>query len=513
MPYRLYRLTEFLSQCRVDRMTGRVLGLWFTEETDGGMKLAEEYAERHQLHAKAFWEDWAGLRTAGLAERVVAPAPGRHAVYALCLRTESIPHGLPEDLARQLRVWALPEEEPAEEEDTLYGRLSEAVDPASWAEPVTHEVTERQAATLAAMPRWEHPDGSPAAEAASELRKAAARLPEEERPREWIRSSAIAKPATTDRLDQWLELAAYTQPETSPLYREGSQLSGFGFSAGSKGFRPSKNIEETKTTPSAAARRRGLVPSGDPLPAVADRVMRRAWAAWRRQLGRDKVILPVGAGSPFTERHSGSSWDDLHRTVGIALRRGATESELVELITHNIPADIGDVSRLVGWRLWRLINARTDALPYRKPPAVKIAAHVTTWDEASPAARMRMRADSRAAEPEVPGTPNPLAEAARAKAREEAERRRAQAEAERRARYARWGISVQPIREPEHVMQAIADELNPPRTGEDARAAALDKARREKRERKQARTVDPVAAARMRARLERLGIRPTKDPE
>jgi hypothetical protein len=119
--------------------------------------------------------------------------------YALCLRVESIPHGLPEDLARQLRVWDLPDAEPAEEEDTLYGRLSEAVDPASWAEPVIHEVTERQAADLAAVPRWEHPADSPAAEAAAQLRKTAARLPEEERPREWFRSSAIAELATADR--------------------------------------------------------------------------------------------------------------------------------------------------------------------------------------------------------------------------------------------------------------------------------------------------------------------------
>src|SRR5213076_1574329 len=295
-----YRLTEFLSQCRIDR-TGRVLGLWRTEGADGGMKLAEEYGERHKLHKKAFWEDWAGLRAAGLAEQVVKPAPYRTAVYALCLRVSAIPHGLPEDLARQLRVWELPDTEPVEEEDSLYGHLSEAVDPDSWAEPVAlqdlaaaedKDFNEQGAADLAAAPRWEHPADSPAAAAAESLAQAIRRAPQDERPKD-LRCMAVAAPYTADRLADWLTLnAQLTQPETSPLYREGSQLSGFGFSAGSWGFGPSKKMEEPKTTPSAAAGRSGPVPSGDPLPAVADRVLRRAWAAWRRQLGRGKAILP-----------------------------------------------------------------------------------------------------------------------------------------------------------------------------------------------------------------------------
>lgn len=140
LPDQLFRLVKFLSQQRVDRPSGRVLGRWGYEEIDGGMQLAERYAAVHHLHDKAFWDDWVGLRSCGLAERVVRPAPGRKAVYALCLRVEVIPSGLPEDLARMLGVHQFPDPEPAEEEGAGYGHLSAAGDSQGWAEPVAVEV-------------------------------------------------------------------------------------------------------------------------------------------------------------------------------------------------------------------------------------------------------------------------------------------------------------------------------------------------------------------------------------
>src|SRR5690606_40513928 len=51
------------------------------------------------------------------------------AVYALVLRTDAIPHDLPDDLAQQLKVWDLPEfEDPYE--DARYGHLTDAADAA-----------------------------------------------------------------------------------------------------------------------------------------------------------------------------------------------------------------------------------------------------------------------------------------------------------------------------------------------------------------------------------------------
>jgi hypothetical protein len=519
VPERLFRMAGFLSRQRVDRLTGRILGRWGDEDDqrDGGMQLAERYACVYDLDESAFWADWAGLRRYGLAERVVAPAPGRKAVYALILRADAIPNDLPEDLARKLGTYDLPEPEPAEPEGTAYGRLADVVDPEAWAEPVAVEVDPRAAAELAAAPRWEHPAGTAAAEAAEALAAAIRRAGEDERPRD-LRCAAVGAPLATaaDRLAGWLTVnAALTQPETSPLYREGSQLSGFDKSAGSGQFRPSPKMEGPKTTPSAAPRTKGLVPSGDPLPVVANRVMRRSWAAWRRELGRGRVILPCGSSAAAGERPTGSAWGDLHRTVVIALRRGATESELVELMTHNVTDVVGDVGRLAGWRLWRWINAHRDALAYRNPPQVKVAAHVTAWDEASPEQRERIRQGLTGEA--LRSRPNPLAEAARARRGAGAECRQAEAETERRAAYARWGISIEPLREPEHVMRTVYDELNPakrPRTPEQVREAAIERARAEKRQRKQqdqARAVDSAAAARMRARLERLGIRPPEE--
>ncbi|MFC7994343.1 hypothetical protein ACFUV2_34275 [Streptomyces pilosus] len=84
--------------------------------------------------------------------------------------------------------------------------------------------------------------------------------------------------------------------------------------------------------------------SGDAPRAVADRTLRRAWHAWRVQLGYGKVLLPSGHWDEQGRWQAASAWTDLQRTVRIALRR-ATEHELVELLFSSV-AGVDDVGRL-----------------------------------------------------------------------------------------------------------------------------------------------------------------------
>lgn len=105
-----------------------------------------------------------------------------------------------------------------------------------------------------------------------------------------------------------------------------------------------------------------MVPSGDDLRVVAERVQRRVRASWRTQLGYGKALLPRSAREGDSRSLTGSAWSDLHRTIVIALR-WSTESELVELLCSDV-SDADDPGRLAGWRLWRLINTRQDAHGY-----------------------------------------------------------------------------------------------------------------------------------------------------
>ncbi|MDT0488702.1 hypothetical protein, partial [Streptomyces doebereineriae] len=89
---------------------------------------------------------------------------------------------------------------------------------------------------------------------------------------------------------------------------------------------------------------------------MADRVLKRAWHAWRAQLGHGKVLLPSGHWDVSGRWQRASAWTDLQRTVRIALRR-STESELVEVLSGSVHG-VDDVGRLAAWRLWQLINAR-----------------------------------------------------------------------------------------------------------------------------------------------------------
>ncbi|MFD7057204.1 hypothetical protein ACFWBS_55955 [Streptomyces mirabilis] len=182
LPETKFRLAKFLNSQRLDPATGRVEGRYGTEQVDGGVALSERYAWQFEVGTDRFWDDLKGLKAYGLAERVVSPAPGRRAVYALCLRADAIPSDLPEDLMRELRVWDLPEAED-EFEDAAYGHLSDRPAPV---EPFVvrgeNKETQQLITELAAAPRWEHPADSPAAAVAQTIRA------------EWQRASHVVDP-------------------------------------------------------------------------------------------------------------------------------------------------------------------------------------------------------------------------------------------------------------------------------------------------------------------------------
>ncbi|MFE7194479.1 hypothetical protein [Kitasatospora sp. NPDC057541] len=439
LPERGRRFARFLTCQDVCGRTGRIVGR-AEFGGDGGMELARRYADRHGLGLDAFWEDLRLVKAAGLAERVVAPAPGRVAVYALCLAPAAIPQQLPEDLTQQLQVWQLPDVESSGHEDTTVGRLTAGEAPA-WtepdAEPVVVELTSHQAADLQAAPRWEHPAGTPAAEAAVRLAEAMRRAAEEDRPRD-VRCVATAAPKSTgDRLTDRLTVFTGVQPETSPLYARGVFPHVGCLSDGSKGLMSRNGMEQAKRT-----RQRGAgLPwgGGDDYHAVAQRVLQACWRSWRLQLGRGRKILPSGAWGADGEwlQDSGTQWADLHRVIVMALHR-STEQELVFLLTGGIRS-AENLGRLAAWRLWKLINTRRDAHGYGPRPMEHIRiqnddldpAEIVRHAELSLQARQQpVPRDDRAA----------AAHAASAAAKAEAARRAAEDEARRRAEYERWGI-------------------------------------------------------------------------
>ncbi|WP_369380333.1 hypothetical protein [Streptomyces sp. cg36] len=370
-----------MSEQRIAATSGRIIGRQHSEGVDGGMELASYYANRYRLAADAFWEDMRLLKHLGLAEQLVRPAPGRKAVYALVLRTDAIPNGLPEDLARALRVYDLPEPEP-EDEDTRYGHLTDS-QPVAVAQVVAEPdlpLTLTEEATflteLAAAPRWEHPEGTSAAIAAAEISRSSKALGAQGGVRD-LRCTAV-RSNTGERLMQRFG----SRSETTPLYPEGYQPSGFGSSAGSWWSGCSiRDGQDQKRTPSAAARTRSLLPAGPDLAAVADRVLRDVWAAWRRELGRGKVILRSTDREASGAPHAGSAWEDLRRTVEIALRR-TTPGDIVDILTASI-TNADDLGRVAGWRLWKLINTKRNAQGYGRRAQVQQALHVTLRDDHS----------------------------------------------------------------------------------------------------------------------------------
>ncbi|MGX9891395.1 hypothetical protein [Streptomyces sp. NPDC002276] len=497
-----FRLIKFLSQQALDPATGHVVGRWGTDQVDGGLTLAERYAYVHGIGEDRFWDDLKGVYRLGFAERAIAPAPGRRAVYALCLRTDAIPaHDLPEDLARALHVWDMPEEAEDPHEGAVYGRLTSR--PAPKVTPHVVEVRRpeqrAQLAELAAAARWEHPAGSRAAQVAAEIYGTAKWLASGQAPD--LRCTAVAPrdraAELTARIHRMMTLGPNGKP--SPLYAKGfNQLSG-ALSTGSLWPVPSQKMATAKTTPSAAPGKRVGAAFGDDLASTARGVMRRVWHEWRRELGRGEVFLPQLPPEEQSRSVTGSTWDDLHRTAAIALRRGATPTLLVELLTRNIvrrdewgvivekPSNVG---RLAGWRLWNYIKTH-DNPHFVRRRHVPQAAHVTWWDEAAATQRdaARRRADQQLEERKAE-------EAARLQ-------RTAEEWAETRGR---WGLDrfEQPdaeasapepeprrwAQQPEHVhLDELAGRQRPlpSRSSRQAEAewrAARDQARRDKRARR-----------------------------
>ncbi|MFF3460482.1 hypothetical protein ACFYXH_40630 [Streptomyces sp. NPDC002730] len=480
LPETKFRLAKFLNSQRLDPATGRVEGRYGTEQVDGGVALSERYAYVHEVGTDRFWDDLKGLKAYGLAERIVAPAPGRRAVYALCLRADAIPSDLPEDLMRELRVWDLPEAEDPYD-GAAYGRLTTR--PAPDVEPMMvrgkNPETQRMLDELAAAPRWEHPAGSKAAVVAGTIREGSKRLGDAAPD---LRCTAVADrdraAEMTARVHRLMALGASGKP--SPLYAKGfSQLVGFS-SNGSSGLNPSNGMKKTETTPSAAPGKGVGQAFGDSLSGIASSVQRRVWHSWRAQFGRGKVFLSAPTPEELSRSHTGSPWTDLHHTIVIALRRGGTESQLVEMLTSNlirrdewglVTFEADNLGRLAGYRLWRFINSQKNAHGYGRRRHVPQAAHVTAWDESTSAERDRARAQA-AREIEL-----------------RREMARVEAAAEQRAEHhERWHLS-RFATEPEHVhLQQLEErhriERPAPRTADSTHAAALAKARAEKRARK-----------------------------
>ncbi|NEB58750.1 hypothetical protein G3I61_03160 [Streptomyces diastaticus] len=544
LPETKFRLAKFLNLQRLDPMTGRVEGRYGTTQVDGGVALSERYAYEFKVGTDRYWDDLKGLCRLGFAEQVQKPAPGRRAVYALVLRADAIPSDLPEDLMRELRVWDLPEAEDPYE-DAAFGHLSAR--PAPAVEPFVvrgeNPETQQLVTELAAAPRWEHPADSPAAAVAQAIRtewqraqgtvdpwpgwepveapQAARTAPAvpKQRSAPDLRCIAVADrdraAEITARVHRLMVLGA--NGKTSPLYARGfSQLDGF-TSTGSSGLIPANGMEKTKTTPSAATGKRTGQAFGDDLSAVARKVMRRAWHAWRVQLGHGVVFLPSGTPEELSRSITGDAWNDLHHTVEVALRR-STESELVELLASNVVKrnEWGEIvwraenlGRLAGWRLWRLINSRKNQHGYGRRREIRPAAHVERWDNMTPAELERRRARANAVVQAPPDfdrledlrEQERRREAARLAAEAElaAQAKQAAEESKRRELTGRWGLErfaeQSPTRrwaarEPEEVHEAqmaTRRALDAPRalsSSETSWQAAVAKARAEKRARR-----------------------------
>lgn len=216
-------------------------------------------------------------------------------------------------------MWDLPEAEDLHE-DTAYGRLTDSGPmPVEQVAVPVHADTVR---AFAAVPRWEHPQGSKAAAVAGHIREAGRMLPKDERPRD-LRCFAIGAPGRAERIEARVRelLGDVAGGKTSPYYARGFSLSGSLISDRSRGLSWSEEMETTQTTPTAAP---GKILEALPvdLAASAAWVRKRVWHSWRAQLGRSEVLLPSVGPEAVSESPTGSPWDDLHRTIATALRRG-----------------------------------------------------------------------------------------------------------------------------------------------------------------------------------------------
>ncbi|MFK0294809.1 hypothetical protein ACIQU6_30655 [Streptomyces sp. NPDC090442] len=438
----LRRLSKFLTYQRIGRRSGRIIGRRHTHQVDGGMALAERYAAVYDLAPDRFWADLKAAKQAGVAERIVAPAPGRKAVYALVLEYRAIPHDLPEDLARALGVHDLPQaEEP--DQDAACGHLTEMTAP-RWdlqAPPLEepHKAAEL-AARLAAEPRWQHPAGTPAALAAEAIGKAARHLPDDERPD----LRCIATTSRTGAAEHHPVFDMFTEPKTSPYTRGVFPPGGFS-SAGGRELRLSKILEEQETTPSAAPTNRRPLLAGDDPASRARWVLARAWHAWRSELGSGKMILTSGRYDDAGDWYSNPAWDDLLHVVTLAVQR-TTPTTVLEVLTSSVRGAV-DVGRLAAWRCWRLVNTHRNKpghAPRHRP--VPITARQVAWDAMPPPDLHRLRHQ----QAQAPTSTAQLA-ARRAQHRRAEEERRRVAETEHARYLERIGANPGPMREPEEV--------------------------------------------------------------
>ncbi|MGW0786146.1 hypothetical protein [Streptomyces sp. NPDC002913] len=486
------RICRFLSYQRIGRLSGRIIGRRGYTDVDGGMALAERYAAVHNVTAATFWADLRRVQDRGAVERVVAPAPGRRAVYALVLRADAIPQDLPEDLARALRIYDLPE--PADPyEDVRIGRLADE-NLAELAELDVRQVPQATAAAWSSAPRWEHPAGTVAAAVAEAIQAASRAVPEQARPD--LRTMAVASRSTTaERLAARFGIG----PETSPLYAKGSSPVFYASSAMWELSYLDKH-GSTKADAYGGTNKSGAAFVGDDPAVVAEGLMRRVWASWRAQLGHRKVILPTGGWNEAGEWSPGTGdsravWAGLTRNIATALSLTATPGEVFEILAARV-TDAEDLGRLAHWRLRRLIERRRPVLT-RRIPVSGGAATDAGGHRGFPAATGVGR------ETREQPLYNPAADVLRARLREEAAERKRAADELTARQYARWGITVAPLREPEAVHASRwAEDAATATRAPDREAAAREMARRNGdgtgRQRRRTRAADPAPGARER---------------
>ena len=371
--------------------------------------LSARYGREFGLAAGAFWADRLPLVEAGLIEQVCAPFEGQPAVYRVCVRLDRLPRDLPADLAAALGLedlsdvlaaaaealetaaaarrghladvpeglpeWTVvsaaevprklaPVKEPSageEADETALRALAEQLAGSEFA---------RLLGALAADARWEHPQGSRAAQVAADIARAAAVTPQELRPAD-PRCVCIA-PAHRLRTGT----VSYTRKRA---------LSPFGLFTQETLGPVIERMESAERTPQRAAGAwRGDGPSAV---AAAEGVLGRAYAIWRDKLRSDQLIYRPAPGSAVCDEERARPWRDLRHAVVVALRR-STEDQLVAELTHDLHG-VRDVARLAAGRCWTLTRARRvhTAMPDaaarpRRAPQIPNPAPACVADEA-----------------------------------------------------------------------------------------------------------------------------------
>jgi hypothetical protein len=297
-PYVLWDLFSVLTDDRFVTASGQIRDI---------VRLKQYMARRRGLTFRQVDAYRAALLSSGWIRQTQRPAPGYKARYELQLPLHLIPNALPEDLARELRLWdeeALPDPDHA---DTLVGYLHEAelepvstVPPADWTAP---------------QPPAQAPDDAPQ------------QTPE--------------NPASAEVNSPSVPPSPYSREGAFPLWVSTCTTPGV--------------ISRPDREPARRPPRRRREPiSGEELEA-ARQVLARCEPWWQRQLG-PRGVLSAGELAGLVE------------PVALALRR-ATPTELVEELTVQIRTARALVD-VVGHRAWRLIKTRPewgerpeDALP------------------------------------------------------------------------------------------------------------------------------------------------------